>query len=247
MKIDGLRASTEDEISPSRKIPWPIDALLYPCSISGLVHLGIFVFAQIILTMVGKLIPSFFMMIGLLVIRVIFGIYLFNYFNWCVNDSANGGLRAPEPEYFSGGSGPDYLDILNDLLPVLLPVIICFVPAIVVNFVPDLDDKYCWVLLSVGFYFFPMMLLASIMFDTWHVFNPVLILGSIFSCFFRYLIIAASLPVIVIILYVVLNRISTGVLSRVIMFLCFVYMTFVYAHFVGRFYYLSSEKLNWEV
>ena len=223
MNIDDVEITAEDDAAHEKKLPWLIDILLYPCSVSGLTHIGIFITAIIFLSFLSPYYGSFEMRVGLVVLWMIFGWYVFNYFSWCVNESASGGRRAPEPEYLSGGFQASYSDLFIDMLLLLIIVVVCFGPAIAIRFLPGIDGRFFWVLLAVGFFFSPMMLLASIMFDTLRAINPVLILGSIFSCFFKYLLMAMVLPSLFVVLGFVSSLINLVPLPRLILFCCYIY------------------------
>jgi hypothetical protein len=101
-----------------------------------------------------------------------------------------------------------------------------------------------------------MGLLAVVMFDSSTAFNPVLWLGSIFSTFFQYCGLVLLVTGIVLAFSVLTGigetedaeqiPIGTKILEAV--FSCLLlYIVFVVAHLLGRFYWRNQEKLNWEV
>jgi formate/nitrite transporter FocA (FNT family) len=125
-------------------------------------------------------------------------------------------------------------------------------------------DAIFWSLLAYGAFFFPMGLLACIMFDSIRGLNPILLIPSIFSTFFHYFGLVL-LIVAIILAFSALSSMDTdnpetrqspeqhqppkisalvvgGIFAGIV-----VYIAFVIAHVIGRFYWRHQEKLNWEV
>jgi DNA-directed RNA polymerase subunit RPC12/RpoP len=246
---------TKEEPVGERKLPWFIDIFLYPTSLSGLISLIIIVIIPlsiaIVRTLMGPLgfgvgIPGFFLNLAI-------GLYLFWFFTECVHDSAEGGTRAPEA--FATGS-------LGDMWLQAQHVIGCYLillgPVGFYHIFTERTDAIFWLLLVYGAFFFPMGLLACIMFDSIRGLNPILLVGSIFSTFLHY--IGLVLLIFLIILaFIALPDMETeeteqpqppqipALVVGGIFYSIAIYFAFVVAHLIGRFYWRNQEKLNWEV
>jgi len=107
----GYRVSSktvETEQTGKRKLPWIIDIFLYPASKAGLTTLGIITGIQLLLTLIVKLFgtlamafPPFLAFLAIFaicgfLIKIVLYLYFYWYFCECVQDSALGGIRAPE-------------------------------------------------------------------------------------------------------------------------------------------------------
>jgi hypothetical protein len=112
-----------------------------------------------------------------------------------------------------------------------------------------------WLLLAYGAFFFPMGLLACIMFDSISGLNPILLIGSIFSTFFQYCGLVLLISGIVLGFRAIptiqtddaQSNTVTMILLGNVFYLIMLYITFVVANLLGRFYWRYEEKLNWEV
>jgi len=108
-------------------------------------------------------------------------------------------------------------------------------------------DVIFWVLLIYAVFFFPMTLLAVVVLDSPVGLNPRLLYSSISNTFRQYcgfvlLIVAAILLIGVL----GLKAGGSGYLAVIVRYAS-VYLVFVGAHLLGRFYWRYQEKLNWEV
>jgi hypothetical protein len=116
-------------------------------------------------------------------------------------------------------------------------------------------DVIFWVLLGYGIFFFPMALLAVVMFKSMTAFNPLLWVGSIISTFFPYCGLVLLISAIGLVLKFLMNIPREDIpLGKVGIFVCgplillaFLYIVFVAGHLLGRFYWRYQKKLNWEV
>ena len=100
-----------------------------------------------------------------------------------------------------------------------------------------------------------MGLLACVMFDSIYGLNPLLLIASIFSTFFQY----CGLVLLITGIVLGFRAISTirtddiqqetltMILLESVLYLILLYITFVVAHLLGRFFWQYQEKLNWEV
>jgi DNA-directed RNA polymerase subunit RPC12/RpoP len=237
--------SEETKSATERELPWLIDIFLYPTSTSGLVNLAFFVGAQLVLSFL-----RFLPFLGF-VMSILIGFYMFWYITECVRDSAAGRIRAPEA-FATSGLGEMY----SQWLHIVGCYLIFFGPVGFYFLWFQRTDIIFWLLLAYGIFFFPMGLLACVMFDSIRGLNPVLLLSSIFSTFVQYsgLVLLVATIVLAVVLFTHMQ--GTGNVwqnraSRMFLMILFngitLYAIFVVAHLLGRFYYKYQDKLNWEV
>ena len=249
---------TEDEFIPTteppghRKLPWPIDIFLYPMCFTGLLHLGIFVgipFLTVIVRMSLGIYGIAIYRLGFL-LSFAFVIYMYWYFSECVRDSAKGGTRAPDA--FAIG---DFYEMPLQMLYIIACCLIFFAPAGVYYLIVKDKDAIFWLLLAYGIFFFPMGLLATIMFDSFSGLNPVLLIGSVFGSLFQYCGIVLFFVMILVVPFIIVSlppenehfsRYTIVIIIGVFYFIM-IYISLVSAHLLGRFYWRNQEKLNWEV
>lgn len=237
----------EPEYTGERPLLWPIDILLYPASTSGLVNLAIFITVTAVIHCVNILAgPVSTALLGVrIIVGILFGIYLAWYFSECVRDSAAGGVRAPQG--FA-------LENLGEMWSQTMYLAACYavfaMPAILYRLYSGNTGLVFWLLVGYGVFFFPMGLLAAVMFRSTVAFNPVIWLGSIFSTFIPY----CGLVLLVLALGLLLRLLPTfnvftplGLLLGPLVFAVWLYGGFVVAHLIGRFFYRYEERLNWEV
>lgn len=244
--------SEEAESAEQRKLPWIVDIFLYPISSPGLMHLGIFTIIPLLISLIKILLGPLGVAVALpgFLINIGIGLYICWYITECVRDSAKGGQRAPEAFATSG---------LGEMWSQSLHIIGCYLillgPALFYSTFSYKTDIVFWLLLAYGVFFFPMGLLACVMFDSIGGLNPLLLIGSIFSTFFQYCGLVLLITGIVL-GFRAIQAIQTndtqretftmiiigGVFSAILF-----YITFVVAHLLGRFYWRYKEKLNWEV
>ncbi len=246
------KIETESEPAGHRKLPWIVDIFLYPMSFAGLLHLGIFVGIPFLINITGILLGPLGIVIGLpgFIINIAIRIYMYWYFSECVRDSAKGGTRAPDAFAIV-----DFYEMLSQMLYIIACCLVFFAPVGIYYLIVQNKDAIFWLLLASGIFFFPMGLLATIMFDSFSGLNPILLIGSVFSTFFQYCgIVLFSVATLLIPIIIVSlpheNEHSYGftiVTIEGVFYLIMVYIIFVLAHLLGRFYYRNQNKLNWEV
>jgi len=244
-ELEGAAKIDQTEPVAERKLPWIIDIFLYPVSVPGLVTLGIIIGIPLLIHIVAALLGPFAsaILIPSLIVNIVVGLYLYWYIAECIRDSATGGLRAPE----TLGKSPGLGDMFSQLLKIVGCFALCFAPLLIYYQQTRKIDTIFWPLLAYAVFFFPMGLLAVIMFDSFSGLNPIMLIGSIFSTFLPYC-------------AMVVAFISTGFLTTIIesaapqsLVLAFViqcihlYLALVAAHLLGRFYWRYKEKLRWEV
>ncbi|MHC4558732.1 MAG: hypothetical protein ACYTFW_16770 [Planctomycetota bacterium] len=254
-KTEEKAAAKEIESSAQRKLPWILDIFLYPISKSGLTILAIIVviplLIRIVVNWLGAFSERFPPVLVLFVPIVIIGylaqfllyLYLYWYFCECIRDSAAGGLRAPETLANTPG--------LGELLLQWLRTLCCFVvfagPMLIYYRYARQTDTVFWILLSYAVFFFPMGLLAVVMFDSFSGLNPIVVIGSIFSVFLPY---CAMIVVFASTGFLIAEKLpdiwGAPVLTLILQCLG-IYLLMVVAHLLGWFYHRYEHELNWEV
>jgi DNA-directed RNA polymerase subunit RPC12/RpoP len=243
------KTETQEHVPPGhRRLPWFIDIFLYPVSMSGLMHLIMFTLLPPVIFLLS-IFGCTMALISLMMI-IALGLYMLWFFNECVRDSAKGGIRAPEA-FATAGLGEMWSEakyIISCFVIFMLPFFLYFLTTKRV-------DNIFWLLLFYDVVFFPMGLLSTIMFDSLHGLNPILLISSIFSTFFQYAGLVLLLGGIILAFGYLMNITMTGenrsyldsLLYRALSIFLILYMTLILAHLIGRFYWRNQEKLNWEV
>lgn len=249
---EGDGAEEEKEPVGERKLPWFMDIFLYPTSAPGLIHLGIFTIIPLLIAIVRIPLGIFGMAIGIpgFLINVLISLYLCWYVTECVRDSAKGGTRAPE-----AFATADLGEMWSQAQHIIGCYLILLGPVFFYSLFAHRTDVVFWILLGYGILFFPMGLLATVMFDSIRGLNPILLLGSIFSTFFQYcgllLLIGGTILIFRSITTMESSETQQPTVTMLILggvfYAIALYSVFVVAHLLGRFYWRNQEKLNWEV
>ena len=248
---EDLKAEESESVG-QRRLPWLIDIFLYPTSISGLLHLGIFTIIPFVLSLIGMLLGPFSMAIAIpsFLINLAISLYLYWYVTECIRDSAKGGLRAPEAFATAG---------LEEMLSQALYIVGCCLvflgPSFFYGIFNNKTDFVYWLLFICGIFFFPMGLLACVMFDSISGLNPLLLIVSIVSTFFQYCGLVLLITSIVLGFRAIRTMQSdngqqemlTAIFLGRIFFFILLYIAFVVGHLLGRFFWRYQDKLKWEV
>ena len=251
----GKIAVQEPEPVAERKLPWIIDIFLYPGSKAGLTTLAIIVVIPLLIRIAVKCLAEFsqqfppllvllvvIVIVGFLV-RVVLYLYLYWYVCECIRDSAAGGLRAPETLAYTPGLG----EMLWQGLRILGCLLVFFAPMLIYYQRTRQPDTVFWALLGYAVFFFPMGLLAVVMFDSLRGLNPILLIGSIFNTFLPY---CAMVLVFVSAGFLIVQERPNTRGSAVLVFIVYcvgIYLALVVAHLLGWFYHRYEQELNWEV
>ena len=246
-----------------RKLPWFVDVFLYPISVSGIIHIVIFLVVPFLIGLISRLILSWFWPVGGLISLLLYLLYVgyvFFYLRYCIFDSSKGGLRAPD---ITAQPTPDRWELVSEVFLILGSLAICFCPLALYYFFTVRVGLTFWLLFAFGSFFFPMALLAAVLFESFDALNPLSIIRSICKTFLPY---CTLVP-----LFIVLNALIIRIIanlpetkhwiqavdygSTVIQYLCsksFIYQTLpaiylamVAAHLLGRFYWLNKDRLDW--
>ena len=242
------------------KLRWPINLLLYPVSQGGLCTIGVVVVLKFLIDIATILLVCCTCAGGILgfIIRILIVYsYMYWYFSECIRDSADGGLRAPEII----GSMPG----LGDMVCQFFRLFACYAFFLgpltfywgytFFNKI-EMDGIIFWSLLTYGIFFFPIGMLAVVMFGSTNGLNPVLLIRSIFSVLVRYCLLVLLFYGLGILF--VLSRITmasilpkggiiASIISSYIPFAFSMYALLIFGHILGRFYWRYQDKLNWEV
>ncbi len=257
-RLHGGLAGYESSEVQERKLPWIVDIFLYPLNTKGMGIVLICVGIPLMLRFVIKILwiltlyfpPMLVFWVLFIIIHwsslLLLTLYACWYWYECILDSASGGIRAPETAGITPGLG----EILSKAFRTVACFSYCMLPAVVyVGYSRQYDHPICWLLCGFGLFLFPMIILAVAVFDSIFIANPFLVLGSVFSAFFRYCGVAVFCPgpFLMLILALAFLR-SPGLwpLAYLFLFLSF-YLNLILAHVMGRFFWNCRDKLNWEV
>ena len=238
---------SEPEEVAIHKLPWFIDIFLYPFNSAGIIHLVglwllIFLLCPLVMAVVG---------LGTEYAPIVYFLpvaYVLYYFTECTRDSTSGHFRAPD--FWMHPTDSDRWDCVSQMFVVVGSIAVCFWPVAVYYIATERNDLIYWLLLACGGFFFPMVLLAAVLFDSFNAFNPLLIVTSILSTFIPY----CGLVIILFVGSYICLRINSRFYSFhpmpiVPFFLRAIqlYMVFIAAGLLGRFYRHWRDRLNWEV
>ena len=251
--INQQQESEETEPAGHRRLPWFIDIFLYPVSLPGLTHLAIFTIIPTLIAILRTSLGKAGMIVGLpgFIINILIFLYIGWYFTECVRDSAKGGTRAPKA-FASIGTG----EMWSQMQHIVGCYLILVSPVFFYNLYTGKLDAVYWGLLITGSFFFPMGLLACIMFDSVSGLNPKLLIGSIFSTFFQYCGLVLLVIAVIFIFTQLAGMLETKATQKPsaamlilggALFFIGLYIASVIVHLIGRFYWRYKDKLNWEV
>jgi hypothetical protein len=269
------------EPAVGRRLPWPVDIFLYPTSASGLTILGIvvgipllfraFLWLLGIIMLVFPPVFALFVIVAVIgfIVRLVLYLYLCWYLCECIRHSAQGGRRAPETMAQTPGVGEIFLQFFRVLVCLILswgPVVLWYfrtlrmilaglftrgAPAAVFQPAIATDTVITVLLLAYAIFFFPMALLAVVMFDSLSGLNPILVVRSIYSTFLRYcgvvLVLCALWALLLYLSYFVVRYCPLPQLVTMVLLSCIGnYMLMVKAHVLGAFYWKNDEALYWD-
>jgi hypothetical protein len=242
------QAATEGiEAAGGSRLPWLLDVFLYPLNLAGVIHL------VSLWLLVNLLCPSVMQYAGLGTefVPLVYTLpvaYVVYYLAECIRDSAGGGRRAPD--FWMGPGDSSKWDCLSQFVLVVGCVAVCFWPVSVYYIVRERADWIYWLLLACGGFLLPMVLLAVVWFDSYSGLNPVLIVGSMLRTFLPYCAIVLFLGGEAL-LFVTMGLKTYGFYRPppllFVLRLVQLYLMFVAAGLLGRFYQRYKERLNWDV
>lgn len=239
---------TADQIPqprPKKKLVWFIDIWLYPLHLAGVIHL-------ICLWLLVFLLCPLIMGLGLGIeyVPIVYTLpiaYVLYYFTECIRESAAGHNRTPD---FWMRPNEDKWDCISQLFIVVGCIAVCFCPVLGYYIVTERIDLIYWLFLLCGCSLFPMVLLSVVLFDSFNALNPILIIGSIFRTFFPYCgMVLLFYGGALLLIKIDSSFYSFRLLPVVPMAakILQIYLIFVAAGSLGRFYWKYQEELNWDV
>lgn len=245
MKSEQRPPEEELESIGRRRLPWIIDIFLYPMSFWGLINLAIFIGVPLLIDILSKVVPFFLtVLFGLVssVVEIIIVLYMYWYLAECIRDSAEGGLRAPKVI----GDVPGVADMFWQMINIAGCLIVFFAPFVLYMLFTKKAGVIFWLLLIYAVFFFPMALLAIVVLDSVSGLDPRLIYKSIANTFRQYLALVLLFVAAVILIGVLGPKVEKSI-GWAFLFRCAcIYLLFVAAHLLGRFYWRYQEKLNWK-
>jgi len=234
---DESEASEDLAAAPAgqRSHPWPIDIFMYPMNLAGLIHLGILAGFPLLVGLSLMILGPLARLIW--IIPLCIGIAVKLYYCWylseCVNDSASGGTRTPD-----AFSSTDLSEQFTLAIHLFATYVMFAGPAFFYHLYFHRVDTLFWCLAGYGVVFFPMGLLAMVLYQDSSALNPFKLLLAIAKCLLPYLGLMILL-VGVLGLFVLLSHIP--ILGQ-----CFwVYGSFILAHLLGRFYWRNQARIGW--
>lgn len=230
-------------------LPWFIDMFLYPFNLAGIVYLVslwllLFLLCPFVMAYLG---------LGIEYIPVVYLLpvaYSLYYFSECIRDSASGARRAPNLHLRTAPAKPDRWDYISQLIIVVGSIAVCFSPVAVYYILTERSGLIYRLLFACGGFFFPMVVLAVVLFDSFAAFNPVLIIGSIFRTLLPYCGIVLFFYAGALLFMEIESPVNRFRLLPMVPFLVKgvqLYIIIVAVGLLGRFYHRYEKKLNWEV
>jgi len=246
----------ESESISQRRLPWLIDFLLYPMSTSGMIILGIVVVLRFLLRFAVLLLGGLAIqnalflipfgaawIIGILV-RIVLYLYLYWYLCECIRDSAEGGTRAPETIGHNPGLGEmlgQAIKTVGSFLLFLGPVFLYYLK------IGRTDSIFYRLVAYAALFFFPMSLLAVVMFNSFKGLNPIVLVGSIISTFLPYCAMVMVLVCMVIFIMEKVPDMWESICLTFILWCLGIYLAMIVAHLFGWFYHRYERLLDWDI
>jgi hypothetical protein len=244
-----LRSSVLGESPPEhtgqRKLPWPIDILLYPLSGPGLIILGIVIVIPLSINLIGGLMGPFgsFILIPGFIVDSVIQLYFLWYVTECILDSGLGGVRAPD----TIAQAPGVWDMLVRTCRTIACIAVALLPMMAYWLKVRTMDAAFWSLLALAAAVCPMALLSVTMYDSMGGLNPLVLISSVLRAFLSYL----GLILVLGLLIFVVVKIKLALADDPILSFAFstaeYYPMLIAAHLLGRFYWRNRERLDWVV
>jgi len=240
----------EPPLADECRLPWLIDAFLYPISISGMIHLAFFVIVPLLIIGLIRFIEYFLEPYLWLftaeitepvafILNVIFYSYVCYYISDCVISSAGGHRRATDATITNTISIGDFISQAFIIIGCLA---ICLAPISLYSVLVKRTDSWFWALAAYGTCFLPMSLLRGIMFDSFDALNPIELVRSICRALLPYCGLVLFFAVVGGFIEAVVPRLPLwGFLKKALT----IYLVLVLAHRLGWFYWWYKDKLGW--
>ena len=140
--------------------------------------------------------------------------------------------------------------MILQMLRMILLIIVCLLPPFIYRVVTGNADFIFYGILAGCSFFLPIMLLATVMFDSfWIAWNPRVILGGMSSSFFGYLVLVLFFYIPIGLFFYVwqLKHNQENLILALALNACSIYLIMVSSHLLGWFFYKNEEKLYWAV
>jgi len=240
---DLLNPEDAREHTGTRRVPWFLDILLYPASLSGIIAL---VFMTVYPFLLGFFPWVFFWgSLRFLGPVAVIGLYLGWYLAECVYDSAKGGTRAPA--VFDVGDWSDWWSRISYLGAVY---IVFGLPPVLYRVLTGRTDAIFWGLVAWTIVFLPMGLLAMVIHDSISALNPLFLLDSIRRVLGPYLCLMLGAMVLAGLFWRAggtRHRLTLPIAFPLSYALLSAYASLVLAHLLGRFYWRYRDRLDWGI
>jgi len=238
--------ASEVESPGERKLPWIIDIFLYPANIPGLINLAMFIVVPMLIDILWPIVPvqlSILFGLGGVAIKALVFLYMYWYFAECIRDSAGGGLRAPN----TLRDRPCIADMFWQMVNIVGCLFVFWAPLVFYILFARKAGVFFWLLLIYAVFFSPMALLAVVLFDQPSALDPRLLIRAVSSTFSQYSRLVLLLAAPFLLVGMLPKSVWQAEPVATVLHCTSVYLAFVAAHLLGRFYWRYQDKLNWEV
>jgi hypothetical protein len=245
MAEEYLEDKKEEEQKPPRWY-WPV---LFPLNGAGLGMIGMFVGCRFLLWIgifaCGYIpLAGFALMLIFVIVSFLVQVYAYWYACLYMQMAAEGQIKAPDILQHDDESG--FMDTLKQMLWVLGAILFCLFPATLYFYHYKKTDELFWGILAAGWFFMPMTLLSAVLHDTVGGLNPFLIVISIVRVLLKYflLVMVVSIPFGLSAVVAVYSK-RFGIWFSLPAQAISLYLAFVGAAILGRFYYVNEARLDW--
>jgi len=219
---------------------------LYPFSIHGIINMLIIVLLLVVWRFVSGFLSQFTMVVFLFRSVYMIGVacvgYFFMYLSECMLDSGDGGTVAPDTIPGSSELEP----LIEELTWGIIPLILCFMPAILVNAFFEEYNLLALIVLLVGLCLFPIFCIRSMMMRSFVAFNPIGAAWNIIRYLPDYLLLLFAMAVIFAPLIGFISFFEPKGFAYPLVLAWFIYGCVVFWHLMGRFYFKHRALLDWE-
>lgn len=177
--------------------------------------------------------------LGYWILLAILGLYII----WCIQDSADGGTRAPE----NLSLGWNVIDVLRIWVLVLLIILIFYaIPLFLTFTLTGYPRVGPLVLAAISIACLPMILLSMVLFGPISGLNPRYWLSAIAGAFVPYLGLLTCLAVIVGAMFLTFWTFR-GLNLLALWPIPFCYLSLIAAHILGRLYFIHKDRIGWGI
>jgi len=224
-----------------RIYPWPLDILLYPANTPGLINIGIFWALDLLARLFSLFRMPLLLLLGGRWAYLLVDAFLVYYLAECVRDSTTGQTRAVD----NIASPPGVWDAMVQIYRVIGALALTLGPAALYELILQRLDTTFFVLIGLGIFCLPMLLLSMILFDSISGFNPLYWLPAILRTLPHYLGLVLGLASgFALVQWVgwLLRTNHLGLLSPPVT----IYGLMILAHLLGRFYFRYEKRIGWD-